>query len=48
MSEVAFIEMDADGSGEIDRDEYYHAITHNKKAHRARTGLSGEVVLRIV
>jgi hypothetical protein len=41
---VAFIEMDADGSGEIDRDEYYHAITHNKKVQQsmARLGLDQE------
>jgi hypothetical protein len=32
---VAFIEMDEDGSGEIDKDEYYHAITHNKKVQDA-------------
>merc|ERR1719191_2234858 len=32
---VAFIEMDEDGSGEIDKDEYYHAINHNKKVQDA-------------
>jgi hypothetical protein len=32
---VAFIEMDEDGSGEIDKDEYYNAITHNKKVQDA-------------
>jgi voltage-gated sodium channel len=32
---VAFLEMDEDGSGEIDKDEYYHAITHNKKVQDA-------------
>jgi voltage-gated sodium channel len=32
---VAFMEMDADGSGEIDKDEYYYAITHNNKVQSA-------------
>jgi voltage-gated sodium channel len=32
---VAFLEMDEDGSGEIDKDEYYHAINHNKKVQDA-------------
>ena len=27
--------MDEDGSGEIDKDEYYHALTHNKKVQDA-------------
>merc|ERR1712057_122736 len=32
------------GSGEIDRDEYYHAITHNKKVQQSmsRLGLDQE------